>query len=294
MKTVHTSNMVCHLWANQSQSEARNAAGNIYFNGATIYSYGSHFPIACHVTNKRGKKAILFTSRGCSVTTSGHKSEVRGACHHLTVFTVPEVLVNSETHKRNLEYYRDEIAQLSKKVLRARSNQEFLFRELQATVKQANEYAAFFGQRVRFSAPATIDTAELESIINGHQKKKSQEERKAEKIRKERQAEQEKEAARKLEEWKMGKDVYIRTNGNASLRINGDMIETSAGAEVPLKHAVKILPRIRSGKPYVRNGHTIHLGQFALDAIDEQGNITAGCHTITREEIERIAKKIGI
>ncbi len=294
MKTVHTSDMVCHLWANQSQSEARTGTSNLYFRDSTIYSYGSHFPIACHVSNKRGQKAVLFTSRSCSATTAGHKCDVRRASSHLTVFTVPEVIVSSDTHKMNLEYYRDTIAEISGKVLRARSNQEFLFRELQATINQANAYSAFFGQRVRFEVPDAINTAELETIIDGHKRKKSAEERKAEKIRKERQADQEREWNQKLENWKDGKNVHIHTTGPASLRINGDMIETSAGAEVPLKHAIKILPRIRSGKPYVRNGHTIHLGQFALDAIDEQGNITAGCHTITREEIERIAKKIGI
>jgi len=52
---------------------------HLYFDGETIYSYGSHFPIACHVTDKHGKPAILFTTRSYSVTTSGHVSAVRSA-----------------------------------------------------------------------------------------------------------------------------------------------------------------------------------------------------------------------
>ncbi len=39
-----------HLWAHKTQDEGRNGTGSFYFTGATIYSYGSHFPIATHVT----------------------------------------------------------------------------------------------------------------------------------------------------------------------------------------------------------------------------------------------------
>lgn len=55
MKTVFTDiSQVAHLWANQLQESARNS-GNYYFNGDAIYSYGSHFMIAKHHTNKQGK-----------------------------------------------------------------------------------------------------------------------------------------------------------------------------------------------------------------------------------------------
>lgn len=45
MRTVlrHT-NEVCHYWANQIQPEGR--AGNVYFDGPRIYSYGRHFCMA--------------------------------------------------------------------------------------------------------------------------------------------------------------------------------------------------------------------------------------------------------
>jgi hypothetical protein len=43
---------VAHVWAHQLQSHARNKRGNFYFQGDTIYSYGSHFPIAKHVEHK--------------------------------------------------------------------------------------------------------------------------------------------------------------------------------------------------------------------------------------------------
>ena len=41
------------------------------------------------------------------------------------------------------------------------------------------------------------------------------------------------------------------------------------------------------------NGHTIHLGHFALDAVDGAGNVRAGCHEVAWEEIERVATSPG-
>ena len=81
-----------HLWAHQTQGEARNGTGNFYFRGATIYSYGSHFPIATHVTGSQRQAGILFTSRKNSVTTSQHMSAVsRSNPPDVPVFTVPHL-----------------------------------------------------------------------------------------------------------------------------------------------------------------------------------------------------------
>lgn len=85
-KRVVSSGEVAHLFAHKVQSHARNAKSSVFFNHDTIYSYGEHFPIARHVTNKSGKAAVLFTTGHYSVTTSGHCSMVRSAISHLTVF----------------------------------------------------------------------------------------------------------------------------------------------------------------------------------------------------------------
>jgi len=65
MRTVYPADMVAHLWAHKSQDYARNPGHNFYFHGDTIYSYGSHFPVARHVT-RRGRSAVLFTTRSYS------------------------------------------------------------------------------------------------------------------------------------------------------------------------------------------------------------------------------------
>ena len=68
------------------------SGNNFYFDGDTIYSYGSHFPIARHVETKRGR-AVLFTTRDYSVTTSGHKWTV------LAALPTPDRIPRSAPHR---------------------------------------------------------------------------------------------------------------------------------------------------------------------------------------------------
>ncbi len=80
---------VAHLWANKIQDEAATAYRNLYFNGNSIFLYGSHFEIARHVENKKGEKAVFFTTRSYSNTTAKHISIVRYACSHLDKIYIP-------------------------------------------------------------------------------------------------------------------------------------------------------------------------------------------------------------
>lgn len=87
-------------------------------------------------------------------------------------------------------------------------------------------------------------------------------------------------------------------NGRALLRVAGDTLETSHGAAVPLAHAVKAFPLIKlcreRGQGWKRNGHTVRVGHFQIDSIDTAGNFKAGCHDIGWNEVERIAKLLGV
>ncbi len=302
-KHVFDTDMVAHVWAQQTQQSGRNKSnGNFYFEGDTIYSYGSHFPIAKQIT-RNGKKCVLFTTRTYSNTTAGHIQCVRRALSDQNgpVFNIPSVrssMFGDHTlseHKDNLTYYANHHAELARKTVRARSNANWLPRSLETSVAEANEYSKFFGLRKKFKMPEL----DRKAIAEADAKAKKAKERKDKVLRKEREAREAKaqiEAMENREKWKNGEDIHLSQwdyIGNRSadvlLRVKDDVLETSLGAEVPLHHAVKILPLIRSGSPYLRNGHTIHLGHFALDQIDEAGNVKAGCHTIKREEIERIA-----
>jgi hypothetical protein len=74
-------------------------------------------------------------------------------------------------------------------------------------------------------------------------------------------------------------------------------IETSLGAEFPTEHgerAYRILATLHAhGRTYKANGHTLHVGAFQVDAMDESGLITGGCHKITWEEMTRFTVAVG-
>lgn len=72
--------MIAHLWANEKKESAHGS--NFYFEGASIYSYGSHFEAGRIIRNKRGEKAYLINDEYYSNTTSKHQAYVRGAIPH--------------------------------------------------------------------------------------------------------------------------------------------------------------------------------------------------------------------
>jgi hypothetical protein len=80
------------------------------------------------------------------------------------------------------------------------------------------------------------------------------------------------------------------------LRIDGDEVVTSRGARFPLSHANRALAFVRkvreSGQAYVRNGYTNHHGPYAIDRIEPDGTVKAGCHLVCWEEIEHIAPSL--
>ena len=58
MRHVFPNREIPHLWAHKTQDEARNGTGSFYFRGGIIFSYGSHFPIAAHITGSQGQPGI--------------------------------------------------------------------------------------------------------------------------------------------------------------------------------------------------------------------------------------------
>ena len=284
---VYPSDMVAHLWANKRRTARGNPAAGSTSSGTRSTATAPHFPIARHVENKRGR-AVLFTTRDYSVTTSGHKWTVLGACKHLTVFHVQHP--TDTDRKAQFAEYRERYLELARKYSRARSNKPWILGSLRDLVDEANRFAQFFGLRCRLSLPDDLSgmVAECQAI------------EKREKARKQRaEAKRAREEQERIRQWANGETDYCPSNGQAYPATDqGRRIADQPRARVPLDHAIKafrVIKRLRSkGESYERNGHTIHLGHFALDAIDPQGNVTAGCHHVEWEEIERVATLAGV
>lgn len=298
MKKVVHSDMVAHLWAHQTQAEARNAQRNFYFINDVIYSYGGHFPVAKHVQSK-GRAAVLLTTQKYSNTTAKHVGVVRAAIpRETTVFRVCDV---TAVPGDVLASYADEIKTLAQDVQRRRNKADALAR-LRRAVQEANDYARFVGSRKRFGIPDTLDVAGAEKLATQYQEQERKAERARAKRRQEQQETYRREALERLERWKNGEEVYGRfygefTNGQAFLRVrpsDPSIIETSQGAEFPASHCPRLIALVRSGVPYQHNGHTEYAGVFRVDSIDAEGNVQAGCHYVTRAECERLAAQLGI
>jgi hypothetical protein len=207
-------------------------------------------------------------------------------------FTVPNFVDRRLRHAENVRYYRERIKGAALAVCRTRTQKDWRVNELDGRVAEANAYATFFGLRTTFEAPS--DEQVQAAIRKARQDSERRRQREAELKRQAREA-----AEAVIAEWKAGKDAHVPWHvDEVFLRVrskNGErVVETSKGAEVPLAHAVRLLPHIRSGVPYLHNGHSIRVGHFRIDAIDAEGNVRAGCHFIKRAEMERLAVQLGM
>lgn len=74
----------------RGDSEGQNGKGTMYYVGDTIFSYGTHFPMATKVW---GEDIILMHREGYSVTTSTHMGHVRWAIaqSRFTLLEVPTI-----------------------------------------------------------------------------------------------------------------------------------------------------------------------------------------------------------
>jgi len=293
------------------QDFARNSNNTLYFEGDTIYSYGSHFPIATHVTNAANEPAILFTTDTYSVTTARHISYVRRAIpNHATVFNVELCTIRKSDGKQPyrdmFKAYKDQIPDAAERVTRARSRRWQYEDELKDLIEEANRFNAFFRLGYKpIECPNTKDG--LRHLIGEVTKARIAEsqarERAARKVREQIEEERKRQRAEdepKLRQWLSGTGVYFpeswRHSGTDYLRVQpteNTTVETSKGAYVPLDHVKKALPVVlrilKEGKHWRSNGHTIHLGPYSLDEITTDGKVLVGCHCFTQAEVERFA-----
>lgn len=295
-KQVFSTGEIPHLWAHKVQASARNPQRNLYFENGVIYSYGAYFPIAAHVEHD-ARKAILVTTRKYSVTTAGHVSQVRGAIpSNVTVFNVPHVLITwhtAERHALNVKAYLADLAYVISKAQKAR--QLSSKRQERAEAKRLHDELLAYCKFFRLARPKNIPelpklTAAMVVKIKAREAFLASPEHKA-KL----QAQNAKKFARCIENWRAGTGYFSwkqTRNLPTMLRINGNEIETSQGARVPVDHAKRVLAIVRrmvaEHKTFETNGHTIPIGVYKVDRIDADGTLHAGCHHIPYAEIERI------
>ena len=298
---VYPTDQVIHIWAHQSQDSARNGS-NVSFDGKLLYSHTT--VIAQLETDTGGNTWAFLSSEGLTPRTAKHVSASRYATRHINRFYTPAF-----TRWRS---YRRTIAEMIQPAIdEAERNLKGAFgpRRRQATKLSAMQvYNARRDEIFKVCQAFGLDLPDLPAVnveeiaqyaAQAAEQEKAVQARRAEAARLQRIEDQE-----QYNLWlTTGAGRFpssFRVYNQDQITIKGDVVITSQGAECPLDHAIKALRFWMSKKtplyddkqtivftPYHTNGHKIPLGHFTLDSIDSEGTVRAGCHTISRGEIER-------
>jgi len=278
MKNVVSQSEVAHMWANKLQYSARNAGGNFYFENNTIFSYGSHFPIAKHI-ECNGVNAVLFTESSYSNTTAKHIQVTRGACSHKNIIYCNNP---NNSHDENFNSWKTTIENIATKLPKAKKPEIYLY-DIGVICDKVNKYASFFG----ISIPETLIGAMQITDKNKYAEytNKKAEYEKAEKIRIEKKQKKEHAAAlKKFRSFETSR-LYSR-NGFDYLRYNKDSerVETSQGVQVPKDIAIKFYNWLTlvANKGGCTNCN-LKLLSYDITEVTKD-SFTIGCHTISMKE----------
>lgn len=304
MRIVVSSSEVPHLWAHASQSEARNSQGNLFFDGAIIYSYRRTWPLAQIFKKRGGPDLVLCNSSHASNTTARHQSAVNQAISHLASMSVPHVAsLTAEAHAANLQHLANVAASALKSAQRAlrADNAQWRQNEARMAIDNAGSYIKFFGLRRKAPEFPAADWAAVHARLNRLAVPDPASADKRERARAKRAHLLQVHADAVRNDWRLGGAwgaSRYNIGGPVMLRVDGDEIVTSQGARIPLDHAPRIWRAVCAvvsrGVPYERNGHTEHAGNYAIDRIAPDGTLTAGCHTIPHAELRAVARQIGL
>lgn len=319
---VYPAAEVPHKWAHQTQDEARNPGGNLFFRGDTIYSYRTSWPLARIYTHAKRGKLVLSNSNRYSVTTAKHQHDVNYAVSHLPRVAVPHCTLemgwgrpDSEAHAANIAHLEKVAADLLKQAQRALQSRNVAYQAERAaeTVNSIAAYLAFFGIRRKAPVhPAAEWAAALQRAqrienpdpASADKRERDRAKRAAAKAERERRAAEARavaDAARRTD-WRLfgafGAGMPGYRTGPVMLRVNGDEIETSQGARIPVAEAPlvwRLVERAIERGGFEPSGLAAHkIGDYALSGIDADGTLRVGCHAIPQAELRSMARQLGI
>lgn len=293
MRIVLSSNQECaHVWASQSQALGR--AGNVFFEGEVIYSYGLHFPVA-RFAPEYGN-VVLFTDRGYSNSTGKHKSLIRSAIssfYNVIYCDDPSrsPLHNLDVWQRRVERLRNDFASKTHRMSRG---------NIAVEIFKTCKSAIVFCNALKLAQPEWCNESndEMSARDYVYELAKAREAKKEAKRAEEKRLRAIK-AAERLPLWLAGESVPLdgMYELGTFLRIKADTIETSRGARIPTADAIKIWPLLlrsrRSGKPFEAGLHSIHLGSYRFNSFNGE-NLIVGCHTIGWDQLEKIAIQLNL
>lgn len=297
---------IAHRWANNTDQNLSKGSSSLFFEGASIYSYGHHFEIARKLSDGR----TLFTKDSYSNSTAKHKSHVYGAIQYnaIEVSTFFALEDSKETknkaHKSNIEYIVAEIEEQNKKLKNARKPEIYLSKisdlqnEIVDYIKDFNVPKYIY----KFYSPSLDEFStlwqRLGKIDKAKARKYKSDLKKAEAYRKQKAIENLKHFNNTaLPQFLEHVGSYLQHPIDSNLTYlrlskDGTNIQTSKGIILDLNEAKRLYTFIDklNGEHWQRNGKQYAIGNhYSLDTINSNGDLFAGCHTIQNEEIKRFA-----
>lgn len=297
---------LAHVWAAQSQQTGR--AGNMFFDGADIFSYGRHFT-AARIYD--GGRFALVNSYRYSVSTGAHLRHVQNALRgRMPFFDSPDVtdpqaaLVHLQARaKAGLEEL------FTRRTVKWESTIENELMSVHLDYSQLNELARLIGAPEVWPADSEYRRAEMHLRARLARFKElntpemlAKKEAKARKRKELEEAAQRKALAKQIDAFRSG-EAFTGLGGLhwELLRVKGGEVETSRHARVPLDSARKLFDLLRNGAECVMPGNkrvTLSLavgqsiGAFRVNQVLplENGDIelTVGCHRILYSEAAQV------
>lgn len=270
---------VAHNWANQTGKSCNGSS--LFYEGQTLYSFGYHFVVGA--ITEDGKTAVM-NSQSYSSSTNKHQSLARSAVSHLNRIYChnPESAIKGH-HYTNTVVWQRRINDLMQRRDIARCNLHKLVNELKQTVASSEVYCAYFGIATpEYHTKASAFIEELQSSpkwLREQQLEATKEARKA--------ASDAKKQAENLLKFRAGEIGYF-SSALQYLRLDGDKICTSLGVCIPVREFVLHYNRLIHKENLI--GTKVGDGYTILSVTDQ--SVKIGCHIISREELDSIAKQI--
>jgi hypothetical protein len=274
MKTVFSNAQDCvHAFAQRQTPQGR--AGNVFFYGDKIYSYGYHYLLAEFIDDK----TILINDSGYSSTTSKHISYViSGTRQYKQFFT--------RTSEIGLVY--SQVLSLQDRLANARKPENYI-NGILSLWDSLNEYVKHIKSKnipkdTRYKAiKAIVKHLNVDSVQ--YQQKLADAKKKDEAAKKRKEAKQIKEALTKfynyeVNSFRVGDTDYLR------LSKDGQAVETSQYVKVSTDEARTLYKAICNGVDI--KGHRI--SNYIVNSIN--GRLKIGCHNIDMDSVHKVGKQL--
>lgn len=281
MKTVFSSNsQVCHVWAQQNQAMGR--AGSIFFRDSMIFSYGDHYPMA-KIHRIKTRRIALINSHNYSTTTEHHKNRVRKALSDLmNYFESPDIYSLSAAVKLADSRAKDSITRALKKMTIPGVNTiNYVLEDISDAYQNANDLRSIL-KKSELKIPSLVKVkAHLHARLARYDELNTPEMKAKRAI--ESQKRLVKKKAAKVAEFRLGNRLGVYGLPFEVLRIQGKILKTSSGAEVPLREATRLWRALVAGSKVVG----LRVGHFTINAVTHLATDTVvqiGCNKILLSE----------